>query len=277
MGVPPSDGVAKALHERSQAHVGAINLTTSPKLSVIVPVYNERTTIEEILRRIQAVEIEKEIVIVDDGSTDGTREFLRGLAERSGVGATSVPEGHAEQRTGSIRVLFQEKNCGKGAALRRGFKEARGQIVIIQDADLEYDPGDMPALVKPIEHGDADVVYGSRFMGGPHRVHLFWHYVGNKFLTTLSDMFTNLNLSDVWTCYKAFRREVLDKIEIEEDRFGFEQEITVKISKNWRIYEVPISYFGRDYAAGKKITWRDGFRGLWCILRYSLKERGNSP
>jgi glycosyltransferase involved in cell wall biosynthesis len=278
MGVPPSDGVANALHERSRARGGAINVTASPKLSVVVPVYNERTTIEEILRRIQAVEIEKEIVIVDDGSTDGTREFLKDLAERSGAGAMSGPDGHAGHPTGNIRVFFQEKNCGKGAALRRGFKEARGQIVIIQDADLEYDPGDMLALVKPIEHGDADVVYGSRFMGGPHRVHLFWHYVGNKLLTTLSDMVTNLNLSDVWTCYKAFRREVLDKIEIEEDRFGFEQEITVKISKNWRIYEVPISYFGRDYAAGKKITWRDGFRGLWCILRYSLKERGkHSP
>lgn len=253
-------------------------MTVTPKLSVVVPVYNERTTIEEILRRIQAVEIEKEIIIVDDGSTDGTREFLRELAQRSGGGATAVPAGGPEPQTGNIRVFFQEKNSGKGAALRRGFKEARGQIVIIQDADLEYDPGDMLALVKPIEHGDADVVYGSRFMGGAHRVHLFWHYVGNKFLTTLSDMFTNLNLSDVWTCYKAFRREVLDKIEIEEDRFGFEQEITVKISKNWRIYEVPISYFGRDYAAGKKITWRDGFRGLWCILRYSLKQRGkHSP
>jgi glycosyltransferase involved in cell wall biosynthesis len=249
-----------------------MNVEASPKLSVVVPVYNERTTIEEILRRIQAVEIDKEILIVDDGSTDGTREFLKDLAERCREGATA-PSASAGLRTGKIRVFFQEKNYGKGAALRRGFEEARGQIVIVQDADLEYDPQDFLALVEPIERGVADVVYGSRFLGGPHRVLLFWHYVGNTFLTLLSNMFTNLNLSDVWTCYKAFRREVLEEIEIEEDRFGFEQEITVKVSKQWRVYEVPISYFGRDYASGKKITWKDGFRGLWCILRYSLKSR----
>ena len=159
--------------------------------------------------------------------------------------------------------------------MRRGFKEARGQIVIIQDADLEYDPQEFFRLIEPIERGEADVVYGSRFLGGgPHRVLFFWHYVGNKFLTTLSDMFTNLNLSDVWTCYKAFRREVLERIEVQENRFGFEQEITVKVSKNgWRVYEVPISYYGRTYAQGKKITWRDGAWGLWCILRYSLKAK----
>jgi glycosyltransferase involved in cell wall biosynthesis len=372
-----------------------------------VPVYNERATIEEIVRRIQAVDIEKEIVIVDDASTDGTREFLMTLDARiksgapasgirnsasgilseeeipnagcatatpgcatrvtpaeegvsvvlshidgpvpSGGGcdqseqatgvqlretaaapphlgidiplplgggcergeqATGVPlsetaagpplrfdiplplgEGgprpafspagagrvrglpeHAAPRSDAIRIFFQDKNRGKGAALRRGFKEARGRIVLIQDADLEYDPQDYFALIDPIRRGQADVVYGSRFLGGPHRVLLFWHYVGNKFLTTLSDMLTDLNLSDVWTCYKAFTREVLERIEIEEDRFGFEQEITVKISKNsWRVYEVPISYFGRNYSEGKKITWRDGFRGLWCMLRYSLK------
>lgn len=247
---------------------------TAPKLSVVVPVFNERATIEEILRRIQAVKIEKEIVVVDDGSTDGTREILRSLTPRPQEAETG-PSAPSPPPSDEIRVFFQEKNGGKGAALRRGFKEARGQIIAIQDADLEYDPQDLLTVVEPIEHGDADVVYGSRFLGGPHRVHLFWHYVGNKFLTTLSDMFTNLNLSDVWTCYKAFRREVLEHIEIEEDRFGFEQEITVKISQRWRVYEVPISYFGRDYAAGKKITWRDGFRGLWCILRYSLKEGRN--
>ena len=246
---------------------------TPPKLSVVVPVYNERATIEEILRRIQAVEVEKEIVIVDDGSTDGTRELLNGIAERSRAPLESVSAGSPTLRTDNVRLFFQERNCGKGAALRRGFKEVRGEIVVIQDADLEYDPQDLRTLVEPIDRGVADVVYGSRFLGGPHRVLLFWHYVGNTFLTLLSNMFTNLNLSDVWTCYKAFRREVLEGIEIEEDRFGFEQEITIKISKRWRVYEVPISYFGRDYAAGKKITWKDGLRGLWCILRYSLKAR----
>jgi glycosyltransferase involved in cell wall biosynthesis len=244
-----------------------------PKLSVVVPVYNERTTIEEILRRIQAVEIDKEIVIVDDGSKDGTREFLKQLIEGSADGGAAAGTGALKLRTANIRLFLQEKNCGKGAALRRGFREARGEIVIIQDADLEYDPQDFPDMIQPIESGEADVVYGSRFLGGPHRVMLFWHYVGNRFLTLLSNMATNLNLSDVWTCYKAFRREVLETLQIEEDRFGFEQEITVKIAKRWLVYEVPISYFGRDYAAGKKITWRDGFRGLWCILRYSWKVR----
>ncbi len=249
----------------------------TPKLSVVVPVFNERATIEEIIRRVRAVDIEKEILIVDDGSTDGTREFLRDLARRCSAEPVDMrPRGErSNSDADNIRVFFQETNCGKGAALRRGFKEARGQIVIIQDADLEYDPQEFFRLVEPIERGEADVVYGSRFLGGgPHRVLFFWHYVGNKFLTTLSDMFTNLNLSDVWTCYKAFRREVLERIQLQESRFGFEQEITVKISKNgWRVYEVPISYYGRTYAQGKKITWRDGARGLWCILRYSLKAR----
>jgi glycosyltransferase involved in cell wall biosynthesis len=177
-------------------------------------------------------------------------------------------------RTENIRVLFQEANEGKGAALRRGFKEARGEIVVIQDADLEYDPQNFHKLIEPIEGGQADVVYGSRFLGGPHRVLLFWHYVGNKFLTTLSDMFTDLNLSDVWTCYKAFRREVLEQIDLKENRFGFEQEITCKIAQNgWRVYEVPISYYGRTYSEGKKIGWKDGLRGLWCILRYSSRAK----
>lgn len=252
-----------------------------PRLSIVIPAFNERATIEEIIRRVQAVNVEKEILIVDDGSTDGTREFLEDLAQRCG----SKPEAMALSGDGSdlcaqnLRIFVQEKNCGKGAALRRGFKEARGRIVAIQDADLEYDPEDLLRLIEPIERGEADVVYGSRFLGGPHRVLFFWHYVGNKFLTTLSDMFTDLNLSDVWTCYKAFRREVLEGIDLEENRFGFEQEITAKVSKNsWRVYEVPISYHGRTYAQGKKITWKDGLRGLWCILRYSLKaSRAPSP
>ena len=182
-----------------------------------------------------------------------------------------LPQTQRELRADNIRVFFQDKNGGKGAALRRGFQEARGEVVIVQDADLEYDPGDYVKLLDPIERGLADVVYGSRFMGGPHRVLFFWHYVGNRLLTLASNVVTNLNLSDVWTCYKAFRREALSGVELKENRFGFEQEITVKIArKRLRIYEVPISYSGRTYAEGKKITWRDGFRGIWCVLRYGL-------
>jgi glycosyltransferase involved in cell wall biosynthesis len=247
-----------------------------PKVTVVMPVYNESATIKEILVRVQAVNLETEIVIVDDGSTDGTREILMELVRGSNTDSTKMtaPPNGRVVRTDNIRVFFQEKNAGKGAALRRGFEEACGQIVVIQDADLEYDPQDLLKLIEPIDRGDADVVYGSRFLGGPHRVHLYWHYVGNKLLTLLSDMVTDLNLSDVWTCYKAFRREVLTGIRIEENRFGFEQEITIKIAKNrWRVYEIPISYYGRSYSEGKKITWKDGFRALWCILRYSVKAR----
>jgi len=245
-------------------------------VSVVIPVYNERATIEEIMLRVQAVDLAKEIIIVDDGSADGTRQFLAEVAHHAsaGTGAMSLPSKGLALRVDNVRVLFQETNQGKGAALRRGFREARGDIVVIQDADLEYDPENFHTLVRPILHGDADVVYGSRFLGGPHRVLLFWHYVGNRFLTILSDMFTDLNLSDVWTCYKAFRREVLAQIELEEDRFGFEQEITCKVAKDgWRVYEVPISYYGRSYAEGKKITWKDGVRGVWCILRYASRAR----
>jgi glycosyltransferase involved in cell wall biosynthesis len=248
----------------------------SPLVSVVIPVYNERPTIEEILRRVQAVDIDKEVLVIDDGSTDGTRELLIEIAQHSTANRGTVI--HPVSRRGlgmdDMRVFFQEKNCGKGAALRRGFQEARGRIVVIQDADLEYDPQNFHALIEPIEHGQADVVYGSRFIGGPHRVLFFWHYVGNKILTTLSDMFTDLNLSDVWTCYKAFRREVLEQIDLKENRFGFEQEVTCKIAQNgWRVYEVPISYYGRTYSEGKKITWKDGFRGLWCLLRYGSRSK----
>ena len=248
----------------------------APLLSVVIPVYNERATIEEIIRRVQAVDIGKEILIVDDGSTDGTREFLAELRlyATSNRGTTTLPATGCPLPTDNIQGLFQEANQGKGAALRRGFQQARGRIVIVQDADLEYDPQDYHKLIEPITRGQADVVYGSRFLGGPHRVLLFWHYVGNKFLTTLSNMFTDLNLSDVWTCYKAFRREVLQQIKLRENRFGFEQEITCKVAQSgWRVYEVPISYHGRTYTEGKKITWRDGIRGLWCILRYSSRAR----
>jgi glycosyltransferase involved in cell wall biosynthesis len=251
----------------------------SVHVSVVIPVYNERATIEEIIRRVRAVDIDKEILIIDDGSTDGTREFLVGLAERSTLDPAAVkfPCRSGDPRECEIRVFFHDRNCGKGAALRRGFQEAQGEIVIIQDADLEYDPQNFQQLIEPIERGEADVVYGSRFLGGPHRVLFFWHYVGNRLLSTLSDMFTDLNLSDVWTCYKAFRREVLEQIDLQENRFGFEQEITCKIAKHgWRVYEVPISYYGRTYAEGKKITWKDGIRGLWCILRYSSSARGPS-
>ena len=239
-------------------------MSQAPKLSVVIPVFNERHTIEEIVRRVRAVPIKKEILVVDDGSRDGTREILERLAS-SGTDPGAVET--------DLRVLFQDKNRGKGAALRRGFKEARSEIVIVQDADLEYDPMDFYQLLAPIERGVADVVYGSRFLGGPHRVLFFWHYVGNKFLTTLSDMATNLNLTDVWTCYKAFRREVLEHLDLCEDGFGFEQEVTSKVAgAGWRVYEVPISYFGRTYEEGKKITWRDGLRGLWCIFRYSFRR-----
>jgi glycosyltransferase involved in cell wall biosynthesis len=253
-----------------------MNTERRPAISVVMAVYNEATTIAEIIRRIQAIDLDKEIIIIDDGSTDGTRAFLADLARHaaSDPGTMTPPGSGCPVRVDNIRVLFQETNQGKGAALRRGFQEARGRIVIIQDADLEYDPQNFHRLIEPIERGEADVVYGSRFLGGPHRVLFFWHYVGNKLLTTLSDMFTDLNLSDVWTCYKALRREVLEQIHLKENRFGFEQEITCKIARNgWRVYEVPISYYGRTYSEGKKITWKDGLRGLWCILRYSSRTR----
>ncbi len=240
------------------------------KLSVVIPVYNERPTIEELLIRVQAVDIDKEIVVVDDGSTDGTREFMEELAQNTKPVMT-LPQTQYELRTDNMRIAFQEQNRGKGAALRRGFQEAYGEIVLVQDADLEYDPHDYHKLLEPIKRGMADVVFGTRFLGGPHRVLFFWHSVGNKALTMLSNMFTNLNLTDVWTCYKVFKREVLQKINLREDRFGFEPEVTAKVAKGrWRVYEVPISYWGRTYEEGKKITWKDGVTGIWCTLRYNL-------
>jgi glycosyltransferase involved in cell wall biosynthesis len=236
----------------------------------VIPVFNERGTIEEILRRVQLVKLDQELIVVDDGSTDGTREFLQEVACAKTLEPPVLTLGDGGQlRVENVTVLFQPTNRGKGAALRRGFQEARGAIVLVQDADLEYDPQNYPTLLEPIERGLADVVYGSRFLGGPHRVLFFWHYVANRMLTTLSNMLTNVNLSDVWTCYKVFRRDVLARVTLKEDRFGFEQEVTTKVAKlGCRIYEVPISYYGRTYAEGKKITWKDGVRGLWCILRY---------
>ena len=243
------------------------------KVSVVIPVYNERAFIEEILLRVQASPVEKEVILVDDKSTDGTRALLEEFekAQSEGLREVAVQNGKAFLRLENIRFFFQPQNCGKGAALRRGFEAATGDVILVQDADLEYDPKDYGKLLEPILEDKADVVYGSRFLGGPQRVHYFWHYAGNKFLTLLSDVFTNLKLTDMETCYKVFRREVLQNIKIESDRFGFEPEITAKISKgNWRIYEVSISYAGRTYAEGKKITWRDGVSTLWCIVRFNL-------
>jgi glycosyltransferase involved in cell wall biosynthesis len=226
----------------------------SMKLSVVIPVYNEKDTIRQIYDAVKAVELDKEIILVDDRSTDGTREMLQDL------------------KGNDTRIVQHERNQGKGAALRTGFRNATGDIVIIQDADLEYDPSQYPKLIQPILEGKADVVYGSRFVTGEYRrVLFFWHMVGNKVLTLLSNMFTNLNLTDMETGYKVFRREVLEKIQVEENRFGFEPEITAKIAKlNVRIYEVGISYSGRTYKEGKKIGWRDGVSALRCILKYNL-------
>jgi glycosyltransferase involved in cell wall biosynthesis len=246
-----------------------------PKVSVVIPVYNEKATISEILRRVEETAMRKEIVVVDDCSNDGTRQILRDLAERQTQGEQQAPAADGEDpiELKNLRIFFQEKNQGKGAALRRGFAEATGEIVLVQDADLEYDPRDYPKLLEPIVEGLADVVYGSRFLGGPQRVHYFWHYVANKALTLLSDLFTNLKLTDMETCYKVFRREVLKDIRLKSNRFGFEPEITAKIAKGkWRIYEVPISYAGRTYEEGKKITWKDGVQALWCIVRYRLGD-----
>ena len=223
------------------------------KLSIVIPVFNEKDTIKEILRRVQAVDVgmEKEIIVVDDGSTDGTRETLKSLGS---------PQ---------IKVFLHEQNTGKGGALRTGFSHAGGDILIIQDADLEYDPRDYPKLLEPILDGRADVVYGSRFLGGPHRVLFFWHYVANRFLTTFSNMLCNLNLTDMETCYKVFRREVAQKIDLKSKRFGCEPEITAKVAKQkCRVYEVPISYSGRDYAQGKKIGWKDGLAAFFHTIRF---------
>ena len=228
------------------------------KLSVVMPVYNERPTLRIMVERVLAVPMEIELLCVDDGSQDGSREILEEL----------------EKQYPQIRVFLQPHNMGKGAALRRGIQEATGDFVVIQDADLEYDPAEFPRLLEPLLAGKADVVYGSRFMGsGAHRVLYFWHSVGNWLLTLLSNCLTNINLSDMETCYKMFRREVIGAIPIEENRFGFEPEITVKVARrNLRIYEVGISYSGRTYDEGKKIGWKDGFRALYCLFKYSLKE-----
>ena len=222
------------------------------KLSVVIPVYNEKKTLSELICRVEAVKLEKEIIIVDDASTDGTRDLLKKY--------------EGQER---FKVIYQSKNAGKGSALRAGFDKAEGEIIIVQDADLEYDPKEYPLLIEPILDGRADVVYGSRFLGGTHRVFFFWHYVGNKVLTTLSNMCTNLCLTDMETGYKVFRRTVLDSFILKCDRFGFEPEFTSKVARHaFRIYEVPISYSGRGYEEGKKINWKDGVAALWFIFRF---------
>ena len=242
------------LGEPACRQLGIYPIPDTFKLSVVIPVYNEERWIREVVRRVQAVPIPKELVIVEDCSKDNTREILKEL------------EGD------NVRVFYQPHNQGKGAALREGFKHCTGDVVVVQDADLEYDPAEYPRLIQPILDGRADVVFGSRFIGESHRVLYYWHYVANKCLTLLSNFFTNLNLTDMETCYKVFRREVLADIKLKSNRFGFEPEITAKVARRrqpaWRIYEIPISYSGRTYEEGKKIGMKDAFNALYCILRF---------
>ena len=247
-----------------------------PLVSVVIPVYNEIDYLPVILRRVQQVAmpgVAMELVVVDDCSRDGTRELLQEVARQQARGLTETMLRGETVRIDNLRLFFQECNQGKGAALRRGFAEADGDIVLVQDADFEYDPAEYPRLLAPILEGKADVVFGSRFAGGePHRVLYFWHALGNRFLTLLSNALTNLNLTDMECCYKVFRSEIVKQLRLEENRFGIEPEITAKVARRGcRIYEVGVSYAGRTYAEGKKIGWRDGFRAIWCILKYNLR------
>jgi glycosyltransferase involved in cell wall biosynthesis len=234
-------------------------------LSVVIPVYNERNTLPVLLDRVRAVPLPKEIVLVDDYSRDGTRELLQEMEKRPN-----------DDPLTTISIHYHDQNRGKGAAVRTGFLKARGNAMIIQDADLEYDPAEIPRLLQPLVEGRADVVFGSRFLGDqPHRVLYYWHYLGNKFLTTLSNMFTNLNLTDMETCYKLFTREVIQNIapRLQQDRFGIEPEITARVARGgYRVFETSVSYSGRTYREGKKIGWKDGFKALWCILRYGIAD-----
>jgi glycosyltransferase involved in cell wall biosynthesis len=252
----------KLLGEGACRKIGIFPLPQGFKLSVVIPVYNEERWLAELVRRVQVVPIPKELILVNDFSTDGTPAILKQI----------------EEQYDNVRVFHQPKNMGKGAALREGFKHCTGDLVIVQDADWEYDPAEFPKLIQPIVDGKADVVVGSRFIGESHRVLYFWHSVANKGLTLLSNMFTNLNLTDMETCYKVFRREVLQGLTLKSNRFGFEPEVTAKMAKRkkdgtrWRIYEVPISYSGRTYEEGKKIGLKDAFQALYCIVRYWLKD-----
>jgi glycosyltransferase involved in cell wall biosynthesis len=265
------DRILEALGEANCRRLGLFRVPESLVLSVVMPVYNEGRTIHEILRRVRATPVTKQIILIDDCSTDGTRELLQSWA----------PGGSDPQD--DLTILFHDQNRGKGAALRTGFAHATGDLVIVQDADLEYDPAEYPRLIQPIVDGRADVVFGSRFIGETHRVHLFWHAVANRGLTFLSNMFTNLNLTDMEVCYKVFRREILQGITLKSDRFGFEPEVTAKVARfrfppaepgrkgrKCRIYETPVSYHGRSFEEGKHIRpGRDGLRALYCILRYA--------
>jgi glycosyltransferase involved in cell wall biosynthesis len=250
------------LGEAACRQIGIYPIPTGFKLSVVIPVYNEERWLAELVRRVQAVEIPKEVILVNDCSTDGTPAILQQL----------------EALYPNVRVFHQPKNMGKGAALREGFKHCTGDVVIVQDADWEYDPAEYPKLIQPILDGRADVVIGSRFIGESHRVLYYWHSVANKWLTTLSNWFTNLNLTDMETCYKVFKREVIQSIKLKSNRFGFEPEVTAKIARKrkgqppWRIYEVPISYSGRTYEEGKKIGMKDAIQALFCIIRYWIKD-----
>jgi len=258
-GAPDHRWVRSCVREEVARQLGHAALAADLRLSVVIPVFNEAGTIAEVIRRVRAVGLPAQLIVVDDASTDGTGEVLSALAEH---------ENHEDD----LLVLRHDRNRGKGAALRTGFAEATGQIVLIQDADLEYNPREYPTLIHPIVEGVADVVYGSRFLpAGPHRVLYFWHRLANQLLTTLSNMFTDLNLTDMETCYKVFRREVIDDIlpTLKQNRFGIEPELTAKVARRrYRIYEVGISYFGRTYEEGKKIGLLDAFQAFWCILRY---------
>jgi glycosyltransferase involved in cell wall biosynthesis len=241
------------------------------KLSIVMPVYNEAATLKEVIQRVAAVDLDKELVIVDDGSSDGSRELLAAL--RDGTLEAWLPRPESSRGLNEVRVHLQPHNMGKGAALRTAFGLATGDIVVIQDADLEYDPQDLPRLIQPIRDGIADVAFGSRFIGTPRRALYFWHTLLNRSLTLASNMLNDLNITDMETCYKAFRADVIKSVRIEEDRFGIEPELTAKVAKmKVRIYEVPISYHGRTYAEGKKIGWKDGMRAIYCIVKYGVRR-----
>ena len=258
----------KTLGDSACRQLGFYEIPADMLLSVVIPVYNERETLMDLINRVREVPIRKELVLIDDCSKDGTRDVLKKLEEESA--------NQSEDDMNRISVFYHDVNKGKGAAVRTGFEKAQGTVIIIQDADLEYDPAEYPRLLHPIIEDKADVVYGSRFLGDqPHRVLYYWHYLGNKFLTTLSNCFTNLNLTDMETCYKLFKREVIQDITptLRQNRFGIEPEMTAKIARRrYRVYEMSISYSGRTYDQGKKIGWRDGFKALWCIVRYGLAD-----